>query len=167
MPFLSRRMRSLYYLSKHHHLPSPTPFSIPNRFYIHWRVSMRHLRFCRPFSLPTPLLHVVPVDPRHSLYNPVFPFHSTSPTPVLLSFARTVVAFHIACRTNLKSLFFKKEDYAHGRYFFLVNITFTKPICIAYQHCHFSLFSSFFIIYFSHHYKVRVRVPALVRRITQ
>lgn len=28
MPFLSRRMRSLYYLSKHHHLP---PLSIPNR----------------------------------------------------------------------------------------------------------------------------------------
>ena len=102
---------------------------------------MRHLRFCRPLP-PPPLLHVVPVDPRHSLYNPVFTFHSTSPTPVLLSFARTVVAFQIAYRTNLKSFFFPRKC-AHGRYFFFVNIIFTKPTCIAYTVTSV-FFSSFF-----------------------
>jgi len=141
-------MRCLYYLSEHHHLHSP--FSIPIHFHIHWRVSMRHLRFCRPFSDLPPLLHVVPVDPRHSLYNPVVPFQFTSPTSVLLSFARTVVAFHIAYRTNLKSFFFQERKSERMGAFF-VNIIFTRnpPICIAYRHCHFSLFSSFYYLLLS------------------
>ena len=78
---------------------------------------------------------------------------------MLLSFARTVVAFQIAYRTNLKSNFFSRKKVRAWALLFLSTSPSRNPLALRTLSL-LSFFPRFFIIYFSHHYKVRVRVPA-------